>query len=630
MNFFIHLTVFTIILFGFMFVANKKKSPVEVTVKRCNEISDRTVSVVLFLLLCVIEGSLIIFRTQPFISDELYTMTGGMFFAGFDVSSYMCHHKLYNFGYTMLLAPLFRMIEDPIVLYRCLLGCNVMLHGVTLVIIYNLIRKQFHYDTVKSIFMSLVSGCSFLVLQFGMYVYNETPLVFLVWVVFALLITVIDKTGWKKCLLSVAIAFFTGYAYIIHSRCIVFFAVVALIVVLYLLVYRKWLVNPIAFGIPFVGVIIGARKLVDYVQVNLYLKGLNEDLGNSVEAVAGATSRYKVFMSLEGIGKLIAQFFSLATSLNLVTGGFILIATILALYQLARICKKSKLQDNKKQFVAGVFSVVSFWGMVACIAVSGAASGILRFLAYIRYFTPFIGPFLLFAMLALIENIGTMKKTCLYGCTILGSVVAVLTYVFYTFPRLEGTSMTQNGTLFFLLAFSRYEEQMYFSKSVLAIALAIMLAGTTVFLLLFHKKRYLYMAVAFLGFSVLLTHQVEIRQNRPAAERKYKLNDATWKLVKEDILPEDIQIYYGGIRRYCQVTLTTLFAEEPYFLPDMNEVKDLSEAVLLTDEPEDYMYCEDSYVFKVDKHEYIITQSEEVKDILDDKCELVEIEVEIP
>lgn len=630
MNLFIHLTIFVVVMFATMFVLDQKRDKTMLCLEKCNVLSDRIIALLLFFATVCIEGIQILYRSQPFIADEVYTMSGGMFFAGYDVSSYMSHYKLYNFGYTMLLSPLYRFIENPVVLYRCTLLCNVILHGITIVIIYKLLRVCFGYDNVKSVLMALVSGCSFLVLQFGMYVYNETPLVFLVWVVFALLIVIIDKKGWTQALLSIVIAVFTGYAYIIHSRCIVFFAVVALVVLLYLLVYRKWLVNPIAFGIPFAGMIFGAKKLVDYVQVHLYLKGLNEDMGNSVEAVAGATSRYKVFMSLEGIGKLIKQFFSLATSLNIVTGGFILLATIFSLYQLGRICKKSQLTANKKLFVAGVFSIVSFWGMVACIAVSGAASGILRFLAYIRYFTPFIGPFLLFAMISLLKNMNCIKRTTLYTWSALGNVIAVLVFVFYSYPLLQGSSMKQNGTTYFFMAFARYKEQVLFSKGVIAIALATMLAGTVVFLILFHKKRYLYMAIAFLGFSMLLIHQVEIRQNRPAAERKYKLNDATWKLIKEDVLPEDIQIYYGDENRYSQVTMTTLFAEEPYYLPDKNAVSDLSEAVLLTNEPEDYMYCEDSYVFKVDKHEYIITQSEEVKDILDDKCELVEIEVEIP
>lgn len=628
MDLLIQLTIFTVVLLLTMFLCDRYREKVTCCMNRWNDVSDRNISILLFLAVLCMEGIQVIYRTQPFIADEVYTLTGGMFFAGYDVSSYMSNHKLYNFGYTMLLSPLFRLIDDPVVLYRCLLGCNVILHGITIVVVYNLLRKKFGFDSVKSVAMAAVSSCSFLILQFGMYVYNETPLTFIVWMVFALLIIVMDVTGWKKYVISAMIAFLTSYAYIIHSRCMVLFVVVFLVILSYLFIYRKWIVNPIAFGVPFIAGIYGARKLVDFVKVNLYLKGLDEDLGNSVEAVAGATSRYKVFASGEGIFKLIQQFFSLAGSLNIVTGGFILIATIFGLYQFTKF--KGNLQDDKtkKLLVSGIYSIVSFWGMVACIAVSGAASGITRFLAYIRYFTPFIGPFLLFAMIALLKNMVQIKKTILYSCAALGNIIVVLVFIFYSFPKFVGTSMKDNGTLYFFLAFARYDGQTKFSKSVIGIALLIMIAGTVVFLFFFYKKRYIYMATAFVGFSILLTYNVETIQNQPAAKRRYEVNDVTWQLIKSDVLPEDIEIYYDGSERYRKTTLTTLFAEEPKCVNDMNTITDLSDAILLTNVPRRYENHDNTYVFKLDKSEFVLTQDEEVKEILLNNYELYEIEDE--
>mgnify|MGYP001082379881 CR=1 FL=1 len=624
-----YLSVYMIlIIFGFWLIA-KKREWFDNIFAIINRLSVSKVCAVLFLTYFLLDSIHIFYKYLPFIADEVYTLSGGAFFAGYDWSSYMSYHKFYNFGYTMLLSPLFRLIENPIILYKSLLIVNVFLQCISVILIYRMLRLRFRFDNVKSIIFALTACSSVLILQYHTYVYSEMPLTILVWVVLAIMIRLVESERKSRVILSLLLGFFLGYTYIIHSRCAVIIVTTVIVILLYLLVYRKWLTQPICTAFSFSAMILLGKKLIAYVQVNLYLKDSAINMPNSVEAAvtgsAGTHSRYELLKSFEGIYKIIKQFFSLAGALNIATGGFLLIITIVALYCIIKY-RKSFLENDigKKNFILAIYSFVGLWGMVACIAMIGANNGYARFLVYSRYFTPFFGTFLLFGIIMLIKN-KDLKQSRLWLWTIAGEVIVIAIYIFFSFPVMDGKKMNQNGTLYIFRCFSVHKEQTRFTWSVIAIALLVMVAGSIVFLICYRKKRVLPMCMILFGFSIIMFCGIEDRQNRDSSQRRYNMSNATAALLDELQVNEDITMCFSGTEMYNKAILVTLFNKNCKYVDDMNTYTDLENTILFTNKPEDYPVKDNIYTFQLDDNEYLLTGNEGIYNQLERSYKLIVI-----
>lgn len=625
MKLLIMLSILTLLVFGFIYVTDKNRKGLDAVIVRINGMKPWTVTLCLFLGCFILDGLHIFYKQTPFVADEVYTLSGGAFFAGYDWSSYMSLHKFYNFGYTMLLAPLFRLFQNPVSLYRSLLTSNVVLECISIVLVYRILRLQLKADNVKSILLAVASSASALILQFHTYVYNEMPLTLLVWLALAIMIRLVDAKGIERIILSLVLGFFVGYTYLIHSRCVILFVTVALIIVLYLLLYRAWICNPILTGASFATTILVGKKLIDYVQVHLYQLGLSESMNNSVEDVVSSTGRYENLKSIGGIIKVLKQFLSLAGALNIATGGLLLILTIVSLYCIVKYRKMYVEHGLGKQlFILTVFGFVGLWGTVACIALVGAMNGYPRFMAYSRYFTPFFGPFLLLGILMLFAN-RDLKKPVLWGITLFGDALVALVYLFYSYPVMKGTSMKQNASLYMFLCFSRYEEQVRFSKNVFIIAFFVMIAGSILFLLWYQKRRILPMCVLLIGFSCSLFYCIEERQNRAASARRYEMSNASYALLESGVLDEVEQINYGGSGMFSKAVLVTLFNRRVTFVEDLNAVTDLDNQVILTDMPGKYLKHEEAYIYQLDKNEFIMTTNEGLSNELKESYEAYEV-----
>ncbi|MDE5779093.1 MAG: hypothetical protein K2I10_11390, partial [Lachnospiraceae bacterium] len=600
------LFVYSLVAAACLVILDRKRTWFDNIIIRINNLAVWKISIILLIAVFFLDGIHILYKYTPFVADEVYTLSGGAFFAGYDWSSYMSLHKFYNFGYTMLLAPLYRIIDDPIVLYRSLLAVNVLLECFSIIIVYRILRLQLGFSNVKSIVIALAVCCSTFVLQFHTYVYNEMPLTFLVWVTLALMLRLVDTKREERIILSLLLGFCMGYMYIIHSRCVVFYIAAAIVWIMYLIVYKKWIANPIATVITFLGTILGGSKLIDYVQVNLYLKDLSQSMDNSVgSAVSLGVSRYAILKSFEGIIRVIKHFITLAGTLNVSTGGLLLILTIVSIYCAVKYRKQYVTDKYGKQyFIITILSYVSLWGMVSCVAVLGAGNQLVRWMAYSRYYAAFLGPFLLIGILMLLKNHGLKNRT-LWIWTMIGNVVVILLYAFYAYPVMKGASMKENASLYIFRCFSVHNKQTKFSWSVFGIAVLIMFVGSLIFLFLYQKKRVLVMCALLLGFSAILFQEIDCRQNREASRRRYEMSNASYELMESSLLPEDVKVYYGGTGLFGKAILVTLYNKDVTYLKGVKNLPDLENAVLLTNNPEKYSVGTECHIFQLDSNEYI-------------------------
>lgn len=608
----------TMIIFGIIWlVLEKKKGIWKGIVEKVEALSNKRIYLGLFLFILLSEGWLVFLRKLPFVADEVYTLSGSAFFAGYNWSSYMHLHKFYNFGYTMLLTPLYKIFSDPIYIYRAMLFANVVVHALTVIIAYYIANRRLDCSKLSSIAIAIVSTCSSVTLFFKGFVYNEIPLTLVAWLIVLLLLELVGAVGKRRIVLSAVLGFVTAYAYIIHSRCLVVFGTLAVLVLLYLLVYKKWIVQPVAFISIFSVCIYSGKMLVEYVKANLYLTGTDVLIGNSVEEVATGTWQYAALTSVEGIGKLICQFFSLAGAMTIETGGLLTIVSAAGLFYLFKNFKQYRVgKINPSIFILTIFSVVSFWGMVCCIALAGASNGKARFLMYTRYFAPFIGTFLFFGLWVLKKYTKQSKKWIGIWSGILTLIVGVV-FVFYSCPQLLGASMKDNASLYFFIPFSRYISGTKFAKNVFAIALLLLVVFTCIQMFLYYRKQFVAFCMVAMIFSVALFWQIEKQQCEPAAERRYQACNATYSMLKDEKLVDSKEIHCLGTEVYRKAVLVAAYDKNIGY--DSNEIQITKDTILLSNQVEDLQKYNAAYIFRLDKNEWVGFWDDEITDDFEKK-----------
>ncbi|MDD6071998.1 MAG: hypothetical protein PUC12_14490 [Clostridiales bacterium] len=618
---FVYMVLFLIV----WVILNKKPAIWKAITGRIERLSDRTIKCCLFLLVLLTQGGMIYFRKLPISADEVYSMSGASFFAGYNWSSYMHLKKFYNFGYTMIMAPVYKIFSDPVDIYRAMLFFNIIVHGIIVVIAYHVLSQKFKCSKCMSIGIALVSTCNAIILFFRGFIYNEIPLALVVWLVVWLLLELADSVGKKRIILSGILGMVAAYGYIIHSRCVIIFGTLGVLIVLYLLVYKKWLIQPVSFSVVFMGCFYFEKKLLDYVQQNLYLKGLDVTMPNSVEHVVTGTWRYSSLTSFEGIKKLISSFFSLAGAVTIETGGLLTIVTVVAIYYFIKTFKDyRKGKGNKELFIIMVFSFISLWGMVAAIALTGASNGKVRFVAYTRYFMPFIGPFLMLGLILLKNYSKFNYKKVVIWSGVITAIVGVV-YVFYAYPILNGTTMREITSYYFFMAFARYPSQVKFSKNVFAIALAVLVLFTLIMLELYRRKQIIALCTVAVVFSIALSWSVEKRQCNPSSERRYEMSNATYELFQNDEIPDDKQVYCLGNDTYKKAVLVSAYDEKIEY--DSAKMQVDNNVVLLTNRVDDLENYNVSYIFQLDKNEWIGFWDEKLNDSFEKKyTPLTEIE----
>lgn len=594
------LFVYMIIL-GIVWIIFEKKRMMWTIIKdKIESIQANRIALGLFCFVLIVETPLIFLRKLPFVADEVYSLSGASFFAGYDWSSYMSLHKFYNFGYTMLLAPIYKLLTNPVSVYRMMLFANVVLHGITILIVFYIAYRKLHFHKMESIVVAIISTCNSITFFFRGFVYNELPLAFIVWMTVLLLLELIEAGGKKRILLSILLGMVTAYAYSIHSRCLIIYGTLVVFVLLYLIRYKKCIMQPVSFATAFCVCIYLEKLLLQYVQKNLYRVGLDSHMSNTAEQVVTSTSRYEVLTSLAGIKKIILNFFSLAGAMSIETGGLITIVTVAVLCFLFKGIKKTN-RENTAIFVLTVFSTVSLWGMVACVALLGASNNYPRFLAYTRYMAPFIGPFLLLG-LWILKNQKKLNYKYVIGLSgILTGIVGAV-YVFYSYPIFKGTSMKGNASLYFFMAFSRYAKQTKFSKNVFAIAIMLLIGFTMIQLFLYCRKQFVAFCMVAIIFSAVLFWCVEKRQCEPASQRRYEVCDETYEFVHRDLKTASAKLYCIGSETYRKGVLVTLYDEAIEF--DRKQIQTGEGTIILSNKLDTLQEFQPEYIIVLDDNEW--------------------------
>lgn len=284
--------------------------------------------------------------------DEFGTVASASYFAGYDWSAIVSEIKYYGFGYSMLMAPIYWITDNPQIIFQVMIGFNSICLGISGVICYNILKDIFEIDYDKfNVIASLASVFFTCVMLNSNAVFNECALMMIEWLMVYLLLLMQRRkdSGMSTLVLTIIFSLVSVYAFTVHTRIIYVLGASFIFIVFYFILKRKFLVNIPAFvGIMGVGYIL-VQKLIKYVQLKIWLTNDPEKLKNSVSNLGGYFGNIKYLKTGTGIKGFVYTLWGEVYGMFSLSGGIFAIAIcIFAFIILSLIFKKKMKQVDGK------------------------------------------------------------------------------------------------------------------------------------------------------------------------------------------------------------------------------------------------------------------------------------------
>ncbi len=270
-------------------------------------------------------GTLVLMTGQ----DEIGTMAGSVYYAGYDWSAIVSDVKYYGFGFSILMAPVFHITDNPQLIYQIMLAYNTVCLGISGVICFNIIKNIFDIDDNRfNLITTLASICFPCVLLTSNEVFNECVLLTLQWVIVYLLLIMQKRKdeGKSNLVYTIILSLVCVYAFTVHTRIIYILGAVFVYIVMYLIIKRKVLINVPAFIVILGGGYVAAQKLIKAVQLKIWLTNDPEKLRNSVSNLGGYFGNVTYLKTANGIKGFVYTFLGEVYGMFSLSGGIFAIA----------------------------------------------------------------------------------------------------------------------------------------------------------------------------------------------------------------------------------------------------------------------------------------------------------------
>lgn len=363
-----------------------------------------------------------------FRSDDFGPLVYPAYLAGYDWSTFISGvGNYYGYGYYWIFAPLFRLITNPERLIQLMAAIHSVLIAGSSGFIYALLVKYFNMPNSRltvalALVPTLFVGDTFQTNRFWYRTDNEIPLYFVCW----LLVWIILKAWTAKnthqkegglgteVRLAVSGAIVLIWSLMIHERALALVLAVMAMEVIWRLLKKEWLFQPIAFfSTVAVGYVL-QRLLRTYV-ISLFWSA--DDTLKNTSTLSSVSLWFTE--SYTGLKSVLIVFFGNWHSALMKSYGFVSIAIVILVMWLVKQCallrKRKHIPDGRKTeeniymdlavFIMSVFSICIFiiisglglrWGAklydgLLTDEVVYAYKGI----CYSRYYYTFLGPVIL-------------------------------------------------------------------------------------------------------------------------------------------------------------------------------------------------------------------------------------------
>lgn len=563
--------------------------------------------------------SIVIAANLPFMSiqypintDEFSSLAVPAYYAGHDWSDIISTLSFHGYGFTILFVPIFRLLNDSIYIYKFIMAGALALRIVMALLAFHICESSFSIKYRTSAFIALVCEAGSLKADDGMPVsaMAELPFAFVALLAALFFLKGTENSGKKKITFFGIASLFMAYGYLIHSRSIIMWFSVAVVIMLYLLVYKKIDRRILVFMVFFVVFLSLFSNIDSCIQSAVYRMDDSENLTNTVSAVASTKINRNLnkLFSPELLKTAIYTFVSLLGALTIYSGGIIWLVTAVNISALYTLWRKKEPADRPLMVIIA-YSIISFYVMNASIAMNftgDVASGRnLRWLTYIRYCKPFGYLLVLCALICLFK--GIYNKLFVGSFCLVGFHVSMLIFCTKTAKQLIDTKYGLSYSIFSRIWYGGKEENVndYFIKMFFICSV---LVGVSLFFWIWEKK--VCLLVVYLSYSLLISNQNYIYY----AERDpgYRIiTDGTAKISESQIL-ENSTLYYGGSKKYTLFLRWILYGEKLLYQPDLISINLKENSVYFTDSLADSKQMDVKYIFILDDNEYLFTSDDSI------------------
>lgn len=401
---------------------------------RCNEYIVSAVLVVIPRIIMILTTAYPLRVT----GDELYMFYLPAKLAGLDWSGCMKDYRYYGYGFNILCVPLFKLIHDPVILYRSIL-CIVALLQMVIPILCCYLLKKF-YKSYNAITNTLISvACSYMVTVYATYMYNEHIYVICVWISFFILHQLLREKNDKKrkLLYSVALGVSLVFSLTIHQRAVTLVYAFLITYIVYLVLFRRGL----AYVIPVIGIYSVGSFINDKVVAwNVaYLSSVTSHTNEVQNTTVNTSFSLSWFQDSDYMQAFIRTIVGNINALNIWTLGLWMLIIVIGIYLLSRYFKGEIEEDEKTLGVIVCFGIVCIgitivglattwgWGICQAYVENDATADSLRGLVYRRYYACYCAPM----FPAMISYMNNHKIACkkLFKYTLIGSILCLLYYL---------------------------------------------------------------------------------------------------------------------------------------------------------------------------------------------------------
>ncbi len=441
------------------------------------------------------------------LSDEVATISGAAYLAGYDWSSVVSNAGYYGVGFTSLLSVFFLIFENPVYIYRSMLIVCALVQSMSVFLVFYVC---IHYCRIKNVLaVSLIAlSSSFFVVTRATIVYNEHILILISWICMILLLKLVEysENKNKKRCYTFGLMICLAYSLTIHTRALILWIALVVTVVFWGWIKKKWLVSP--------GVV-ALTGVVGYVFSQMYIKNMQTQIWTASEGQSLRNASIpvpEVNMDLFSADKWQAWLnivLGQLNTINIFSGGLLILFLVFFVYVLWKTFikdKSFKLELENKDIYIFV-PVIAFFSL--CVAMTifaqsftwlpGAATSLAegiyntnygtKAFTYVRYMGPYCGPLFMVGCIWLYQSVSKKHSIGIYYKTGLAVLISVSIYwVACIVPYFHQTTATNVLEVLIPFSLSTVEiEHARLSVILPATAIVIVLYSCYGFLIKKHK-----------------------------------------------------------------------------------------------------------------------------------------------
>ena len=378
--------------------------------------------ILIIIVLSLIPKLIYSLRALPFnvLGDEIWTLAPAAKLAGLNWSGALEGGRYYGMGFFSLFAPLFKIIDNPNMLYKIIVTILVLISVVIPLVAYYILSKTLKVQTpLVRVFLS-VAMSYFIYWPIAM-VYNEHIYIVLWWVIIFLFIKLLENENnkKKKNIYTLLLILTMMYSYTIHARATALWVGIVIGILLYKIAYKNWVISPKVFFVVMILGYLGVQLFINK-QINWLWHAPGTGSISNSSAYSGGVhllfdpAYWQTIVSI-GIGQVFAG--------NAFTGGLLIPIIILSIvFVFKGFRKKTKESVPKEIFLVSVITIITClitiggqsisWSGGVKLFLEGdlAYADATRAISYLRYYMAYVGPFFLIGIVYFVKNIEIVKK----------------------------------------------------------------------------------------------------------------------------------------------------------------------------------------------------------------------------